>query len=70
MSDRWMMEIKCPQCGKIVETEAEQADGHAFLRDSRTYIGNDIPGFRVEQSMSKIVVHCDDCQIIVWQNPR
>jgi hypothetical protein len=66
-TERWLKEIKCPKCGKVSETEAVQADGAAFLRDSRTYIG-DVPGFRVVRSVLKTVVHCDDCQIVVWQS--
>jgi endogenous inhibitor of DNA gyrase (YacG/DUF329 family) len=71
MSVRSMMEIRCPKCGKASETEAVQSDGAAFLRESRTCI-DDVPvlGFRMVQSMTKIVVHCDECQIVVWQNPQ
>ena len=67
-TERWTMEIRCPQCGKQAETEAMQADGASFLRDSRTYIGVHVPGFSVDNSsILKTTVRCVDCRIVAWE---
>jgi ribosomal protein S27E len=67
-TDHWMTKIKCPKCGKLAEAEAFEHDGPTFLRDSSTYIHGDVSGFRVVRSISQTVVHCDDCQTVVFQS--
>ena len=64
--DRWDIEFKCPECGKIGKADLSQEDGWAFMRDQSTSVDSVSDGFsyRLVDNRPKFFCSIDSVDVV------